>query len=1032
MKAATAELGGKDPMDFLSFMIDGIRALPCYPPASSFSGGYHLEKTVYPYKHAGGWYNLTTVPVTTAVESNAVALHELSAGADGILFRMDAEVDAAVLLEGISVRHCFIAFSAVTFSDDFLAGISGILARAEAPGEINGALFWQSEPDPGAVVRWFSAFPSFRCLGISGMAPEDFLSMSLRWLKKDPAALKGRMACALMAGHDFFLNIIRLRALRLSWKMICLENHVPDEPLFLHTRMPDPAGTGFEPNGDMIAAAVQAVASVLGNTDAISVIPAANENLLHRHTARSVSHLLTHESLLDRVNDAVAGAYFIDEHTRLKALSYCNAISGRGLKIPVPGSVNNEAHTARMEGITGEGIEIRSRYFPADGKMSPSDEAGLPPFRRGPYATMYAVRPWTIRQYAGFSTAEDSNAFYRRNLSAGQKGLSVAFDLPTHRGYDSDHPRVAGDVGKAGVAVDSVEDMKILFGGIPLDEISVSMTMNGAVIPVMAFYIVAAEEQGVNPSHLSGTIQNDILKEFMVRNTYIYPPGPSIRIVSDIFSYCSRNMPKFNAISVSGYHMHEAGAPADLELGYTLANGLEYLRTAVSSGIPVDDIAPRISFFWGIGMNLFMEVAKLRAARVVWAELVDRFNPKNPKARALRTHCQTSGWSLTAQDPYNNITRTAVEALAAVLGGTQSLHTNSLDEAYSLPSDFSAAIARNTQLYLQRETGITRAVDPLGGSWYLEYLTDALAQKARELIAEVEKDGGMISAVNRGTPKLRIEEAAAARQARIDTGEEIIVGVNNYGSGAPPDFGLLEVDNAAVRASQVERLVRVRSSRNQADVERALEAVTSAASGDGNLLEVAVVAARCRCTLGEISLAMEKVFGRHVASTKVVSGVYSGRMTNTEAVNEVRALSDRFAARDGRRARILVAKVGQDGHDRGAKVIATGFADLGFDVDIGPLFMTPAEVAKQAIENDVHVVGISSLAGGHKTLVPELVEELRRQGAGHILVVAGGVIPPQDHPFLREHGVHFIFGPGTPVFEAAKTILVELLDAAAN
>ncbi|MFM8347053.1 MAG: methylmalonyl-CoA mutase, partial [Bacteroidota bacterium] len=643
-------------------------------------------------------------------------------------------------------------------------------------------------------------------------------------------------------------------------------------------------------------------------------------------------------------------------------------------------------------------------------------------------ATMYAVRPWTIRQYAGFSSAEASNAFYRRNLAAGQKGLSVAFDLPTHRGYDSDHPRVTGDVGKAGVAIDTVEDMKILFDGIPLGESSVSMTMNGAVIPVMAFYIVAAEEQGVRPQQLSGTIQNDILKEFMVRNTYIYPPAPSMRIVSDIFSYCARNMPRFNAISVSGYHMHEAGAPADLELGYTLADGQEYLRTAIAAGIPVDDIAPRISFFWGIGMNLFMEVAKMRAARIVWSEIVARFHPKHQKSRALRTHCQTSGWSLTAQDPYNNIARTAVEALAAVFGGTQSLHTNSLDEAYSLPSDFSARIARNTQLYLQRETSVTRVVDPLGGSWYLEHLTDELAHKARAIIAEVEKEGGMINAVNRGLPKMRIEEAAARRQARIDSGEEIIVGVSGNRSDDAPNFNLLEVDQEKVRALQVDRLNRIRSSRNPDAVTNALHAVTRAAAGNDNLLEAAVAAARVRCTLGEISLAMEQVFGRHTATNRVVSGVYSGNMKNNrEAIDEVRALSDRFAAAEGRRARILVAKVGQDGHDRGARVIATGFADLGFDVDIGPLFLTPAEVARQAIENDVHVVGISSLAGGHKTLIPELIGELRRQGGSHMLVVAGGVIPPQDHSYLKDQGVHFIFGPGTPVFEAARHILVELM-----
>jgi methylmalonyl-CoA mutase len=681
--------------------------------------------------------------------------------------------------------------------------------------------------------------------------------------------------------------------------------------------------------------------------------------------------------------------------------------------------------------LSPEGIEVKNQFNFNDTKDFDFQnlEAGIPPFLRGPYATMYTVRPWTIRQYAGFSTAKESNAFYRRNLAAGQKGLSVAFDLPTHRGYDSDHPRVAGDVGKAGVAIDSVEDMKMLFDQIPLDQISVSMTMNGAVIPIMAFYIVAAEEQGVKPSQLNGTIQNDILKEFMVRNTYIYPPSQSMRIVSDIFSYCSREMPKFNSISVSGYHMHEAGAPAQLELAYTLADGLEYLRTGINAGIDIDDLAPRISFFWGIGMNLFMEVAKMRAARFVWSELVQQFNPKSPKSLALRTHCQTSGWSLTEQDPYNNVTRTCVEALAAVLGGTQSLHTNSLDEAIALPTDFSARIARNTQLYLQKETGITQVIDPLGGSYYVEYLTGQLIKKAKELIQEVEEMGGMTKMIERGIPKLKIEEAAAAKQARIDSGEEVIVGVNKYQSGERVEFPILEVDNTAVRDEQIYRLSQIKKNRNQVEVDLALNAISEIAQrGNGNLLEAAIRAARSRCTLGEISLAMEKAFGRHSARTLTISGVYSGRMKNQSEVESVRKLSDRFAELDGRRPRILVAKMGQDGHDRGSKIIATGFADLGFDVDIGPLFLTPGEVAKQAIENDVHVVGASSLAGGHKTLIPELITELKKQGNPGIMVVAGGVIPPQDYEFLHKAGVAFIFGPGTSVTTSARTILERLIN----
>jgi methylmalonyl-CoA mutase len=655
--------------------------------------------------------------------------------------------------------------------------------------------------------------------------------------------------------------------------------------------------------------------------------------------------------------------------------------------------------------------------------------AGLPPFVRGPYATMYTVRPWTIRQYAGFSTAKESNEFYRRNLAAGQKGLSVAFDLATHRGYDSDHPRVAGDVGKAGVAIDSVLDMKILFDHIPLDQISVSMTMNGAVLPVMAFFIVAAEEQGVKPSQLSGTIQNDILKEFMVRNTYIYPPGPSMRIVADIFSYCAREMPKFNSISISGYHMHEAGAPAQLELAYTLADGLEYLRIGLKAGIDIDDFAPRLSFFWGIGMNFFMEIAKMRAARLLWAKLVKPFNPKNPKSMALRTHCQTSGWSLTEQDPYNNVTRTTIEAMAAVLGGTQSLHTNSLDEAIALPTDFSARIARNTQLYLQKETGITRVVDPMGGSYYVEYLTDQLVSKAMELIEEVEGLGGMTEAISKGIPKLRIEEAAASKQARIDSGSDVIVGVNRFTTEEKPDFEILEVDNAAVRQEQIARLAQLKKERNAEKVSNALKALEdAAATGKGNLLELAVHAARERATLGEISSALEKTFGRYTASVRTISGVYSSHMKDAAAVEEVKDLSDKFARLDGRRARILVAKMGQDGHDRGAKIIATGFADLGFDVDIGPLFQTPEEVAKQAVENDVHVVGISSLAGGHKTLVPALIDVLKKSGREDILVVAGGVIPRQDHDFLYDAGVTGIFGPGTPVTEAAKIVLEKLME----
>jgi methylmalonyl-CoA mutase len=681
--------------------------------------------------------------------------------------------------------------------------------------------------------------------------------------------------------------------------------------------------------------------------------------------------------------------------------------------------------------MTPERIEVKSLYTAADLKGCDHLEyaAGLPPYLRGPYSTMYVMQPWTIRQYAGFSTAEESNAFYRRNLAGGQKGLSVAFDLATHRGYDSDHERVAGDVGKAGVAIDSVVDMKILFDEIPLDRMSVSMTMNGAVLPVMAFYIVAAEEQGVGPEKLDGTIQNDILKEFMVRNTYIYPPAPSMRIIGDIFRFCSRRMPRFNCISISGYHMQEAGATADLELAYTLADGLEYLRTGIAAGLDIDSFAPRLSFFWGVGMNYFMEIAKMRAARVLWAGIVKAFGPKNPKSMLLRTHSQTSGWSLAAQDPFNNVTRTAVEALAAAMGHTQSLHTNALDEAIALPSDFSARIARNTQIYLQEETGITRVVDPWGGSYYVESLTHELINRASALIAEVEELGGMTKAIESGLPKMRIEEAAARRQARIDSGRETIVGVNKYRREEEKAIDVLEVDNVEVRRKQIVRLEDLKRTRDGEAVRASLDALTQcAATGEGNLLELAVNAARTRGTLGEISDALEKVFGRYQAAHRTISGVYSSESESDAAFQKARQMAAAFAAQEGRPLRVLVAKMGQDGHDRGAKVIATAFADLGFDVDIGPLFQTPREVARHAVENDVHVLGVSTLAGGHKTLIPEVIRELRDLGRDDILVVVGGVIPPQDHRYLHEAGASGVFGPGTVIPQAAKEILEALLD----
>ena len=689
------------------------------------------------------------------------------------------------------------------------------------------------------------------------------------------------------------------------------------------------------------------------------------------------------------------------------------------------------------KGGHGESVWMTAEQIPVKGSYTEKDleglehlnyAAGIAPFLRGPYSTMYVMRPWTIRQYAGFSTAEESNAFYRRNLASGQKGLSVAFDLATHRGYDADHPRVVGDVGKAGVSICSVEDMKVLFDGIPLDQMSVSMTMNGAVLPVLAFYIVSGLEQGVRLDQMAGTIQNDILKEFMVRNTYIYPPEFSMRIIADIFEYTAKNMPKFNSISISGYHMQEAGATADIELAYTLADGLEYIRAGINAGMTVDQFAPRLSFFWGVGMNHFMEIAKMRAARLLWAKIVSQFNPKNPKSMALRTHCQTSGWSLTEQDPFNNVARTAIEAMGAALGHTQSLHTNALDEAIALPTDFSARIARNTQIYIQEETYITKEVDPWAGSYYVEALTHEIAHKAWEHIQEIESLGGMAKAIETGIPKMRIEEAAARKQAHIDSGSEIIVGVNKYRLPKEDPIDILAVDNTAVREAQIKRLHDLRANRNEADVQRALTAITECVrSGKGNLLELAVEAAKVRATLGEISDACEVVVGRYKAVIRSISGVYSSEVKTDENFAKAKAIAEEFARREGRQPRIMIAKLGQDGHDRGAKVVATGYADIGFDVDMGPLFQTPAEAAKQAVENDVHVVGVSSLAAGHLTLVPQIIAELKKLGREDIVVIVGGVIPAQDYEELYADGAAAIFGPGTPIATAAIKILEILM-----
>lgn len=701
--------------------------------------------------------------------------------------------------------------------------------------------------------------------------------------------------------------------------------------------------------------------------------------------------------------------------------------------IKLNSAVKQTAATSENQDVwnTPEGIPVKKQFTAEDIKDAEHLRyaAGVPPFLRGPYSAMYAMRPWTIRQYAGFSTAEESNAFYRRNLAAGQKGLSVAFDLATHRGYDSDHPRVTGDVGKAGVAIDSILDMEILFDQIPLDKMSVSMTMNGAVLPIMAFYIAAARKQGVSLDKLSGTIQNDILKEFMVRNTYIYPPAPSMKIIGDIFDYTTQNMPKFNSISISGYHMQEAGATADIELAYTLADGMEYIRTGLKSGLKIDEFAPRLSFFWAVGMNHFMEIAKMRAARMLWAKIIKSFNPTNPKSMALRTHSQTSGWSLSEQDPFNNVARTCIEAMAAGLGGTQSLHTNALDEAIALPTDFSARIARNTQIYIQDETQMTKAVDPWAGSYYVEYLTQEIANKAWKLIEEVEELGGMAKAIETGVPKMRIEEASARKQARLDSGQDILVGVNKFRTKEKANIEILEVDNSVVRDSQIERLKKLRANRDQSVVDANLAALSKCAeTGKGNLLELAVEAAENFATLGEISDALEAHFGRHKADTRLISGVYSKEVDNDSTFEKAQKLADKFAEIEGRRPRVMIAKMGQDGHDRGAKVVASSFADLGFDVDMGSLFQTPEEVAKQAVENDVHFVGASSLAAGHKTLIPQLIGELEKLGRPDIMVFAGGVIPEQDYDYLLERKVAAIFGPGTVISESAITIMEKYLE----
>jgi methylmalonyl-CoA mutase len=832
-------------------------------------------------------------------------------------------------------------------------------------------------------------------------------------------------------GTDFYLNIAKIRALKQGWFHFLKHHNLPLCEPFIIAETHDLSKENAETEQNLIRATTMAFAAISGGANVFVVkglndIEKQSQGFALR-MIRNIQLLLKEESFTDVVIDPAKGSYFIEKLTKELFLKNLQGFQNLGGLTPTYYETQPKKIITTK---TLEGFDLKSSFNYEDIKDFGFDKfgAGTPPYLRGPYGSMYVQKPWTIRQYAGFSTAEESNAFYRRNLAAGQMGLSVAFDLATHRGYDSDHPRVTGDVGMAGVAIDSVEDMKILFDQIPLDKMSVSMTMNGAVIPIMAFYIVAAEEQGVKPEQLSGTIQNDILKEFMVRNTFIYPPLPSMRLVGDIFKYSSANMPKFNSISISGYHMHEAGATADIELAYTLADGIEYVRTGLAAGLSIDDFAPRLSFFWGIGMNIYKEIAKMRAGRLLWAKLIKEFNPKSDKSLALRTHCQTSGWSLTEQDPYNNIARTCIEAMAAVFGGTQSLHTNALDEAIALPTDYSARIARNTQIYLAGETNITKAVDPWGGSYYVEYLTGKLVDKAWELIQEVEALGGMAKAIETGLPKLRIEEAAAKKQARIDSGKDTIVGVNKYRLEEETPMDILSIDNNDVRQQQINRLTKLKANRNAAEVEESLNTITKAATeGTGNILELAIDAARKRATLGEISLALEKQYGRYQPTIRTISGVFKNEAQMDEDFIKARKLSDEFAAKDGRRPRIMVAKMGQDGHDRGAKVIATAFADLGFDVDIGPLFQTPQEVAKQALENDVHCLGISSLAGGHKTLIPEVINELKKYGREDVIIIAGGVIPAKDYDALYKAGTHFIFGPGTIITKAACEVLDRMI-----
>ena len=1010
--------------DLLRWESAGLKGKPFYTQEDLVEplGNYqnpHPSPEQFGIRH---WTNYQLIDATDP-NANSLALEALSTGADGILFIVSQVPDFHQLLSEIKTQYCQISFHLKSLSvNDFIPAYLNYVTSLDLKlDQVSG--FVKSDQ---SLIQL--TLPNLKCDVVSVDEP-NWIAHLKEALEnsKDPALIFQQLCLTRTLTKDHFYEIAFHRAIRGTVVNLAQKYDVSlaNNEVKIISFTPDWTGDRKDIHNAILEATTLSMAAIAGGTDGIVVSPFneifKDDSASAQRIARNISTMLKEESYFDKQLDPAKGSYYLESLTRdieselLNGADYNTNIETGEIKAP--------------DWSTAEGIEVPPSI---NGQAKDLEHlgfvAGLPPYLRGPYSSMYTMRPWTIRQYAGFSTAEESNAFYRRNLKAGQKGLSVAFDLATHRGYDSDHPRVVGDVGKAGVAIDSILDMEVLFKDIPLDKMSVSMTMNGAVIPIMAFYIVAAEEQGVAKDQLSGTIQNDILKEFMVRNTYIYPPAPSMRIIGDIFEYTAQNMPKFNSISISGYHMQEAGATADIELAYTLADGLEYLRTGIEAGLDIDAFAPRLSFFWAVGMNHFMEIAKMRAGRLLWAKIVKQFNPKNPKSMALRTHCQTSGWSLTEQDPFNNVTRTCVEAMGAALGHTQSLHTNALDEAIALPTDFSAKIARNTQIYLQEETGITRVIDPWGGSHYVEYLTDQLVKKAWALIEEVEEMGGMAKAIEAGLPKMKIEEAAARKQARIDSGKDTILGVNKYQVEETTDIELLEVDNTAVRNSQLERLAKLKSERDNDKTKSALAALRKCAeTGEGNLLEFAVKAARDRATLGEISDAMEEVFGRHKAVTQTISGVYSSEVKENEDFIQARKLADDFAELDGRRPRIMIAKMGQDGHDRGAKVIATSFADLGFDVDIGPLFQTPEETAMQAAENDVHMIGASSLAAGHKTLVPQLIEELKKIGREDIMVIAGGVIPPSDYEFLKEAGVSFVFGPGTVIAKAAQNILQDLI-----